>query len=63
MKKLINGQYVEITAEELAEMQPEAEKHTDEIPPVPEISAEEILNTLWKAYQDEIKAKGGGGVV
>lgn len=32
MKKLVNGQYVEITPEELAQMQEEAEKYKDKIP-------------------------------
>ena len=32
MKKLVNGQYVEMTADEIAQAQEEAKKHMDEIP-------------------------------
>lgn len=40
MKKLVNGKYIEITAEELAIMQSEAEKHKDEIPEQIDLNAE-----------------------
>lgn len=51
MKKIINGQYVEITEEELALMKAEAEKHKDEMPPVSEITVEGVT---WESMADAI---------
>lgn len=48
MKKYVNGQYIEITAEEIALMQEEAKKHQAEIP---QPSYDELVNAeIRKRY-------------
>lgn len=51
MKKYINGQYIEMTAEEIAEMKAEAERMAEELKNTPPTEAER-LEALENAFME-----------